>query len=460
MKHTQIISQNQTVSTEKLGILNNIFSEFKIGSMLNAAGISKTKGAGPLAIFTIVFNLAFTGKNFFQGVVRDKNIRIGKDAVYNFLNSPTYNWRRFTLMLAAKIHLLIRGLLDTPAEEEVLILDDSLYSRNRSKKVELLSKVFDHNSKKYLKGFRLLTLGWSDGNSFLGLDFAILSSAKQKNRYNEITKVLDKRTCGYRRRQEAMTKSTDLLEPMVKRAFSAGIRAKYLLMDSWFSAPSVISALRQHVGIICMLKDHPNWRYEYKGHKLRLRDLYSKLSKKPGKAKVKADVVVKMPDGKNARIIFVPGDKKRGWLALLSTDTALDCEEIVRLYGKRWEIEVFFKMCKQHLKLAKEIQIRDFDGLIGHTSMVFARYNILSWFQRQQIDHRSFGDLFRTCNKELENLKFIDALQRIIQMARAMILKSATMSKKVVQAIMDAVMGAAIIFFGFSSDKSHLISEY
>ncbi len=119
MKHTQITLQNQTVSTDKLGILANIFSEFKIGSMLNAAGITKTKRAGPLAIFTIVFNLAFTGKNFFQGVVRDKNIRIGKDAVYNFLNSPTYNWRRFTLMLAAKIHLLIRSLLDTPSEEEM-----------------------------------------------------------------------------------------------------------------------------------------------------------------------------------------------------------------------------------------------------------------------------------------------------------------------------------------------------
>ena len=154
MKHTQIISQNQTVSAEKLGLLANIFSEFKIGSMLNAAGITKTKGAGPLAIFTIVFNLAFTGKNFFQGVVRDKSTRIGKDAVYNFLNSPTYNWRRFTLLLAVKIHLLIRSLLDAPAEEEVLIFDDSLYSRDRSKKVELLSKVFDHNSKKYLKGFR------------------------------------------------------------------------------------------------------------------------------------------------------------------------------------------------------------------------------------------------------------------------------------------------------------------
>ena len=32
-----------------------------------------------------------------------------------------------------------------------------------SKKVELLSRVFDHTGKKYLKGFRMLTLGWSDG---------------------------------------------------------------------------------------------------------------------------------------------------------------------------------------------------------------------------------------------------------------------------------------------------------
>ena len=38
-------------------------------------------------------------------------------------------------------------------------------------------------------------------------------------------------------------------------------------------------------------------------------------------------------------------------------------EEIIRLYGKRWGIEVFFKMCKQHLKLVKEIQIRNYDGL-------------------------------------------------------------------------------------------------
>ena len=457
MDHNFISLQNQIVTTKKLGIFDNFFSEFKIGTLLNQSGISKTKGATPLAVFTIIFNLAFTGKNFFQGIVKNKNVNIGKDAVYNFLNAPKYNWRRFTLMLSNKIYILIRNLLDN-SSEEVLIFDDSTYDRSRSKKVELLSRVFDHNTNTYIKGFRMLTLGWSDGNSFLGLDFALLSSSKKSNRFTEITKCLDKRTCGYQRRKEAMTKSTELMEPMVKRVLGMGVRAKYLLMDSWFSAPSVIAKLRQHIHIICMLKDHPNWRYEYKGKKLRLSDLYGKLKKNRGCAKIKASVIVKLPNGKTARIIFVPCDKKRGWLALLSTDTALVESEVIRLYGKRWDIEVFFKMCKQHLKLVKEIQIRDYDGLIGHTSMVVARYNILSWFQRQQVDQRTFGDLFRFCNKEMENIQFLDALKRILQLAMAAIRNVKNMSEQLVQSMMDAVMGTAIIYFGLSGDQSILIS--
>ena len=43
--------------------------------------------------------------------------------------------------------------------------------------------------------------------------------------------------------------------------------------------------------------------------------------------------------------------QKTGLLALLSTDITIADEEMIRLYGKRWDIEVFFKMCKQHLKM-------------------------------------------------------------------------------------------------------------
>lgn len=171
--------------------------------------------------------------------------------------------------------------------------------------------------------------------------------------------------------------------------------------------------------MICMLKAHPRWSHEYQGQKLRLTEIYSRLNKKRGKAKIKAEAIVKLSDDKPAKIIFLSNDHKRGWLALLSTDITLDNEEIVRQYGKRWDIEVFFKMCKQHLKLVKEIQIRNYDGLIGHTSLVMARYNMLSLFQRQRVDQRSFGDLFRACHEELANISFIEALNRIMQLAIA-----------------------------------------
>jgi hypothetical protein len=456
MNNSLITKQNQIINFDKLGKLSEYFTKFKIGTLLNRSGIIKTKGASPLALFTAVFNLPFVGKNLYQGIVKNKKIAVDKDAVYNFLNSSTYNWRRFSLLFFKQVYIPVKNLLDD-SSEEVLILDDSTYDRSRSKKVELLSRVFDHTSKKYLKGFRMLTLGWSDGNTFFGVDFALLSSAKKENRYNETNPNIDKRTCGYKRRQEAIIKSTQLLEPMVKRALDTGIKAKYLLMDSWFSMPSVIANLREHIHIICMLKDHPKWFYEYDGKKFRLSGLYNKLKKKRGKAKIKANVIVKLSNGKRARIIFVPSDKKRGWLALLSTDISLPGSEIIRLYGKRWDIEVFFKMCKQHLKLVKEIQIRNYDGLIAHTSLVMARYNLLSLFQRQSTDQRSFGNLFRDCNEEMSNISFLGSLKRILQLAMASLHTIHDLSEQIILSILELIMGKAIICFGLKKDPMALI---
>lgn len=159
-----------------------------------------------------------------------------------------------------------------------------------------------------------------------------------------------------------------------------------------------------------MAKDHPKWKYTYEGKKLRLSELYSKIKKKRGKVKVKDCVIVTCSNGEKAKIVFVSADKKRGWLALLSTDIELPDQDIIRLYGKRWDIEVFFKMAKQHLKLVKEIQIRDYDGLVAHTTIVMMRYNFFSLCQREKADDRSYGDIFRLCCKEMKNISFIDAL--------------------------------------------------
>ncbi len=54
-------------------------------------------------------------------------------------------------------------------------IDDTLFDQSRSQKTELLAKVFGHCSMKFKKGYRLPTLGWSDGNSFVPVDYCLLS---------------------------------------------------------------------------------------------------------------------------------------------------------------------------------------------------------------------------------------------------------------------------------------------
>ena len=419
--------------------------DFHIGILLNKSGISKLKGISPLMLFSSIFMLPFEGNNFYRGIVANNALPFRKNAAYDLLKNPRYNWRRFMLSLAVQVcHFFTR--LTSEKREKVLIFDDSTYDRSRSKAVELLAWIRDHNSGTSLKGFKLLTLGWSDGASFLPLDFVLCSSANAQKRLQDIKKVLDKRTCGYRRRLEATTKSTNHLEDMVKRALTFGIKADYILMDSWFCWPKILAQLGKHLPVICMAKDMPKVFYLYEGHKLRLSALYERIRKRRGKARILASVVVETGEKQKVKIVFVRHRHKRDWLAIISTKIDLSAEEIVRIYGKRWDIEVFFKMIKHHLNLEKEVQLRDYDGIIGHTTIAMVRYIFLAIEQRCHDDQKTIGGLFFACSEEIKDLSLIEALQRLLSLVFDKIRSTSEFAEDVVIAMIDAVMGAAIEF--------------
>jgi hypothetical protein len=249
------------------------------------------------------------------------------------MRSSNFGWRRFLLKLAFGVHEFIDGLTSKD-RESVLILDDSTIERPRSKKVELLAKVHDHTTGRFLKGFKLLTLAWSDGSTLLPLDFALRSSANKKQRYQEVSKDLDKRSCGARRRQEAVTKSTELVEPMIVRALKAGIKVKYLLMDSWFAMPTLISDVCKHIPVICMVNT-PKIHYIFEGQKMDVTQIYSQIRKRRGRAKILANAQAEFKDGLKAKLVFVRNKHKRDWLALLTTNVTLADEDVVRIYGKQ-----------------------------------------------------------------------------------------------------------------------------
>lgn len=168
-----------------------------------------------------------------------------KATVYHFMKMVQINWMRFTTILASRIINNAILPLDSEDRANFLIIDDSMFERNRSEKIELLAKVYDHAKHKYRFGFRMLTLVF----------------------------------------------------------------------------------------------------FRYDGEDMSLISIYNKNKKRRGRSKYLLSVmvdVVKDGDIIPAKVVYVRNrNKRKEYLCLISTDVNLDENEIIRIYGKRWDIEVY-----------------------------------------------------------------------------------------------------------------------
>lgn len=130
--------------------------------------------------------------------------------------------------------------------------------------------------------------------------------------------------------------------------------------------------------------------------------------------------------------------KKNDYLVLVTTDMKLSEEEIVRLYGKRWSIEVFFKMCKSYLRLSKEYRSVSYDAMVAHVAIVFARYMLLAVEQRENRDMRSLGELFYLSVDELPDIQYMEALRLILARFAELIQKKTVLEENEVLKLLDA----------------------
>ena len=391
------------------------FKELKVLQHLRNAGFKKRFGFNCAYLFQIIFVLIFHHKNWFRLLETERGkLFPGKDAVYRFLNHSGYAWRRFLIFLSAETVRKVSSLTSNQ-RVKAFIVDDSMYERNRSKAVELLAKFWDHAKGCHYQGFRMLTLGWSDGHTFLPVDFSLLSS--NKSQINGISETIDKRTSGYKRRTEALRHAPELIPLMIDRALASGMTASYVLMDSWFTFAPLIGEITQRgLDVIGMVKA-TNQRYLVNGKKLSLKELYSAATPVQGKNKVILRTIrTQMVPGIPMVIVFVRHrTNKNEWLAILCTDLTLTAEEIIRTYSMRWDIETFFKCTKSLLKLQKEFQGRSYDMLISHTTIVYARYILLAWQHRQTTDERTLGGLFSILCDEVSELDWAIALQQLLE---------------------------------------------
>ena len=395
-------------------------TQLQLGKLLRSSNIVKNCGVPAYEVFQFLLLLVFQGKNLFRFLnSKHKDQAVSKNTYYRFLNEASFNWKKFLLLLSAKVTVLFDSLT-RPERVRVLILDDSVFKRNRSKKVELLAKIYDHVEHKFQKGFSLLTLGWSDGYSFIPVGFNLLSSASAKNRYNEVREGIDHRSNGYKVRKESQLSKPEAAILLIRRALAAGIRADYVLMDTWFTNEPMLSAiLAEGLHVIGMVKQLKQ-RYYYNGRLYTLPEL-QRFVRFDHVRDIFGSLWVNTKNEIPVKIVFVRNrNKKSECLYLLSTDCSLSDAEIVRIYGNRWSIECFFKSSKSFLKLGTEFQSRSYDALVSHTTIVFTRYILLEWIRRHQNDQRTYGELFYMFCDDIQDMDLTTALQGLMSLFQDM----------------------------------------
>ncbi|MDW7657151.1 MAG: transposase [Bacillota bacterium] len=232
--------------------VERFFSDIGLSKLLLKCNFYKSSGFSCVLVLKHLFPLIFSGKNLYRALdLKSNDLCFQKNTAYRFLNNGWYNWEKLLVLVMTHLISFI-DQLTSKDRQDVLIIDDSLFSRNRSKKVELMAKVYDHTNHKFYRGFRMLTMGWSDGNTFLPLAFQLLSSAKDENVYCP-AQTTDKRTLAYKRRENARCHATDVVLDLIRSV--RHISAKYVLFDSWFTMPcTVVRIKKEKRDVIGMIK--------------------------------------------------------------------------------------------------------------------------------------------------------------------------------------------------------------
>ena len=269
------IPQNHSDEKDLVDCVQRFFSKHHVGKLLAKCNGMKEKGISPVSLLRCKLSNIFIGRSMYmQRRTGSFKEEFSKNTFYRFLNSAKTNWLRFTSLLAADIvNNDIKGPTND-SRKNVFIIDDSLFNRTSCKKTELGSKVFDHTDMHFKKGFRMLTLSWSDENTLIPVNSCLLASAKDTNIIGPV-KTFDNRTVAGKRRKLAQTKAPEAMMTLLDTALSAGMKADYVLFDSWFSNPAQVTDIHSKgMNVIAMIKKSSRIKYSYCGEQLNIKEIF------------------------------------------------------------------------------------------------------------------------------------------------------------------------------------------
>ena len=324
------------------------------------------------AVITWLFEAIFSRRSLYRA---QPSRWFSSRTARNILNDGRINWQKLLCLVAIKMILILTPFIDQ-RRRLALIVDDTLIERAYSTKTELLAKIYDHDQHRYSTGYRNLTIGWSDGNTFLPVNCALMSTRKKTNLVGSKSSITDQRTIAGQRRSQAQRKMNEVVLELISQALRLGVTAKYVLFDSWYSSPQMFWHLKE-LGLesVAILKRSSKVYYRYRGRNYSIKALYQRLLNS------------KRPAGQS--------------YLYRSIDEA-------NFQGQVFPVKIVF--------VAKnKSQIQSYDGQVAQITVTAMTYILLAWQERLNKDDRTLGDLFYLMNDSLPEIKFIEALVYLLK---------------------------------------------
>ena len=452
------VQQTKAINTandlrDSVDAATRFINRFGIVKLLGDCGAYKEKGVPVRVILLYIFNLMFSPMSmYYQLKMGAFHEDFSKNTVYRFLGNIRMNWHLFMLRLSTIIIRHIVGLTEDKNNRYALLVDDTPLPKC-GKAMELVSRYFNHVTMGYDFGYRVLTLAWTDGVTIIPVRYSLLASSYDEKVRGRIRDDIDGRTLGARIRKLARTSMNDLTVRFACEAVKAGIPASIIAFDSWFAVPRTISRLMKEaeLTVIARLKTNSKQHYEYNGKMINIKALYTMSNKRRGKAAWKLSVNVnllvkeknKIIERIPVKLVYLPNRANtKEWICILSTDTEMEENEIIRQYGKRWNIECMFKCSKQYLRFGKDFQSPSFETQNAQVAIAFTRYMMIAIEQRESEDYRSCGELFMLFYTELQDITFIQSLSIIVALFKDGMKNLLGVTEEQIQAVVDYVVSA------------------
>lgn len=168
-----ILPQEQN-KHEIFDTVSSFFKDFHIGNLLKRC--NALKRVPVLDIFKYKLCNVFADRSMYMQMKTGSfSEGFSKNTYYRFQNDKRPNWLALRLLSRS----VARTIEPLTSKDRInaFVIDDTLFSRTGYKRTELASSLYDHVSGTNKNGFRLLTLGWTDGNTFLPINSSLLASS-------------------------------------------------------------------------------------------------------------------------------------------------------------------------------------------------------------------------------------------------------------------------------------------